>query len=419
MLDRKTPPPYTQNNSFTLLEPHRVSLANGANLFIIEGGEQQVVKLELVFWAGRWFEEFPGVSYFTSQLLPKGTKTQNSRQIAKTLESLGVHLEITPGFDFVSVSMFGLTKRIGDALSLLIEICSLPTFPEDELVQSKNIFLQNLKVNREKTSYLAGTAFRQHLFGKEHPYGSEVNENFVDKITPANLRAFHDVHFKHFTAFVTGKIPVALTDKITEALKLLSFGPAQEHASPLEVSGNNRITLAKPGSIQASLRLGKIVIPRNHPDYPGLLLANHVLGGYFGSRLMQSLREDKGLTYGIHSVIHPLKHNTYFVISTDINKEHRDYGVEEILTELKTFRTSAIDNNELTLAKNHFLGTLFTEINTPFAHTEKLKNIYLNELGVGYYQNLVDTIQNTSPSRLVEMAEKHLHEKAMLVVLAG
>jgi predicted Zn-dependent peptidase len=419
MLDRKTPPPYSQNNTLTLLEPRQVNLTNGATLFFIHGGDQQVVKIELVFPAGRWFEDFPGISYFTVHLLPKGTETKNSKEIAQAFESLGIHLEITPGYDFVLISLFGLTKRIKDALSLLVEICSRPAFPEEEIIQFKNIFLQNLKINREKTSYLAGTAFRENLFGKNHPYGSEVNEGFVKKITSQDLKRHHSFYYKSFTGFITGKIPETLVNQVTESLNLLSYAFVPECTIPDPVVNDKLIKLEKPGSVQASLRLGKMIIPRNHPDYPGLLLASHVLGGYFGSRLMQRLREEMGLTYGIHSVIHPLMHKTYFVISTDVNNEHRDDAVDEIVRVMKNFRTSVITEYELTLAKNHFLGTLFTEINTPFAHTEKLKNIYLNNLDKRYYQILIEKIQHTSSDSLMQLAEEYLHEKALLIVSAG
>lgn len=419
MLDRRTPPSYTQHNTLKLLQPDRINLANGAKAFIVRGGDQEVVKLELIFSAGRWFEDFPGVSFFSSHLLSKGTKTKTSNQIAQAFESLGIHLEITPGFDFVSITLFGLSKRINEGLSILFEICNSPAYPEVELARSKNIFLQNLKVNSDKTSYLAATAFREHLFGKNHPYGSEVNESHVQKITPEILSTFHDFHFKHFVCFVTGKIPDALAKNIAETLNLLSFHPASVQSLQNTSSGSNLVKIEKSGSIQSSLRMGKSVIPKNHPDYPGLILANHALGGYFGSRLMQSLREDKGLTYGIHSAIHAFTHQTYFVISTDINKEQSDFAIDEIKSELRKFRLAPMDEDELELVKNHFLGSLFTEINTPFAHTEKLKNIYLNQLDESYYQNLVEVIQHITSFKVMELVEKYLHEERLLIVCAG
>ncbi len=419
MLDRKTQPAYTLNNTFNLLQPEQVALSNGANVFFIHGGDQEVVKLELIFWAGRWFEAIPGVSTFASQLIPKGSQTRTSDEISQALESLGIHIEITPGFDFVSLTLFGLTKRIDEALAILSDICSSPTYPEKEVSRYKNIFLQNLRINREKTSYLAATTFREHLFGKEHPYGSEVTEGNVQKIQSETLHSFHGSYFKHFVCFATGKIPQSLKNSILNTLSGLPFHVTQIESIQKSMSGGATIKVEKPESVQSSLRIGKRVIPNDHPDYPNLILANHTLGGYFGSRLMQSLREDKGLTYGIHSTIHSLKHESYFVISTDVSKDHGNFAIEEIRIELKKFRTVPLEEVELQLAKNHFLGSLFTELNTPFAHAEKLKNILLNNLDRNYYHYLIEEIQNSTPIKLQSIAESYFNEENMLIVSAG
>ncbi|QOI97104.1 MAG: insulinase family protein [Flammeovirgaceae bacterium] len=419
MLDRTLPPPFSLSHSLNLLKPHQVNLQTGAKLFFINGGEQQVVKLELIFHAGRWYEDIPGISYFTAHLLAKGTKTKTSKQIADTLESLGMHLEITPGFDFVSVSLFGLTKHFSEALETLVEICVRPCFPSDELDQFKSIFLQTLKINREKTSYLASTAFRKNLFGQNHPYGNEVDESHVNQILSEKLGSFHAKHYKHFTAFITGRLSEALQASIIERLAQIPVQEVRLFSAQISVPGKGSVHIKKTDSIQASLRLGKLVISRNHPDYPALVLANHAIGGYFGSRLMQRLREDKGLTYGIHSAIHPLIRHAYFIISADVSKEHKNFATEEIKSTLQDFRTYPLEGTELQVVKNHFLGSLFTEINTPFAHTEKLKNIYLHQLESDYYQNLVIQIQKISAEKLAKIAEEHLHESNLLIITAG
>lgn len=245
MLDRTLQPPFSLNNSFNLLKPQQVNLQTGAKLFFVNGGEQQVVKLELIFPAGRWYEGIPGISYFTAHLLTKGTKTKTSKQIAEILESLGMHLEITPGFDFVSVSLFGLTKRFSEALDMLVEICVRPSFPSDELVQFKSIFLQNLKINREKTSYLASTAFRKNLFGKDHPYGNEVDETHVEQISSEELRSFHTKHYKHFTAFTTGRLSEALKASIIEKLTQIPVQEVPLSSAQISSSGKGSVHIKK------------------------------------------------------------------------------------------------------------------------------------------------------------------------------
>lgn len=419
MPDRKIPPPYTRPDHFELLKPEKVALPNGSQVYFIQGGEQDVLKVELVFKAGRWYENMPGISYFASQLLTKGTATRSSRQIAQQLEALGIHIEINPGFDFVSLALHGLTKHITGALDILRDICTHPSYPANELNQAKNIFLQNLKINREKTSYLASTLFRQNLFGEKHPYGNEVAESDIEKIQPDTLAAFQESYFKDYTCFVTGKLNGQLKNQVTEMLNALPFAEIQGRKLTRQPATQSFAYLKKKGAVQTSLRMGKPVISRTHPDYPGLLLANHVFGGYFGSRLMRNIREEKGLTYGIYSAIHPLKNETYFVVSTDVNKENADLAITEIKSELKKLRSETMGNNELELAKNHFLGSLQTEISNPFAHTEKIKTIELNRLPAEYYQHLFTAVKEVSVNQIKQLINQHLHESIWLTIKAG
>src|SRR5688572_21056656 len=171
MLDRKNPPAFQKNSFFDLIKPKKITLPNGIVMTVVPGGEQEVIKIELIFKAAKWHESQAGVSYFTAQLLQKGTTTKNSFQISSDLDQYGVHLEVSPGFDFTSITLYGLTKNIDRFFELLLELITQPSFPEAELQQAKDIYIQGLKINLEKTSYLASRQIRRTLFGNAHPYG--------------------------------------------------------------------------------------------------------------------------------------------------------------------------------------------------------------------------------------------------------
>ena len=172
MLDRKTAPRHAEINSFHLPSPEIYTLSSGVPLVVFRGVSQHVLKIELVFKAGKWVESKNGLSYFTAQMLEKGTATKTSFEIADFFDRHGASIEISPGFDFVSVSLFSLTKNITKVLPLFLELVTSSVFPDDELTLQKEIFNQSLKINNEKTSYVASKLIRQHLFGKSHPYGS-------------------------------------------------------------------------------------------------------------------------------------------------------------------------------------------------------------------------------------------------------
>jgi zinc protease len=419
MLDRKTPPPFVHTTSFDLIKPVRRKLPNGIDVFFVSGGSQNVIKVELVMPAGRWYEKVRGASYFSGNILTKGTKTKNSFEIAQAFDQFGAHLEVQPGLDFVSISIYGLTKYFTPVFDQLIELLTSAVFPEKELEQHKTIFIQNLKINEEKTSFLASKAFRSKLFGESHPYGVELESEDASKLSQADLVSHYQQHFKGVAVFVSGNFDTSIEKQIIDGISILPGAHAIDMGkiNTTDVQFHDRIT--KQGSVQSSIRTGRKSITRTHPDYTVAVFVSHVLGGYFGSRLMKNIREEKGLTYGIYASLHPLQREGYVVIGADVNKENIDLTLDEIRKELKVLRTEKIDREELDVAKNHFIGSFQAEITTPFAHADKIKTIYLSGLDFGFYQNMILQVDAITPEKMIEISEKHFHEDSFSEIAVG
>lgn len=419
MLDRTIAPPFVKSSSFKLITPRENELPNGNHLFFVPGGSQDVLKIEMIFHAGRWFEEKAAAAYFTTHMLSKGTSEKNSFEIATIFDQYGAHLEVSPGLDFVSVSLYALNRNLGPVLRLLMEILSAPVFPEREFSQARSLFIQNLKINNEKTGYVASQLFRKNLFGDSHPYGKEIREQDVSALDKKEIEK-HFVDFFHAPLiFVSGKVGSGNSRLITESLQQLPAGrtvPPVRHG--VDAQPVNQY-VEKSDSVQSSVRIGGRSIIRSHPDYVAVLFVTHVLGGYFGSRLMKNIREEKGLTYGISASVHGLKNESYLVIGADVTKENVDLAFDEIRKELKKLRSTIISAGELETTRNHFIGSLQAEITTPFAHAEKIKNIALFNLHRDHYQEMITRIGDITPSDIVEISEKYLHEDGFFQVAVG
>lgn len=419
MLDRTVAPPFVKSTSFDLIKPEQHTLPNGVKVFFVPGGTQDVIKIEFIFSAGRWFEGKTAASYFTSHLLSKGTQQKSSFEIASIFDQYGAHLEISPGLDFLSVAVYALNKSFVPVLSLLMEVLSLPSFPENEFRQTRSVFLQNLKVNNEKTSYVASNLFRKSLFGDKHPYGVEVNEPAVDTLSVSDLKKHFESCHHLPLVFVSGRI-----DAHSSELMLKNFA-AYNQSTPVEEREHQVITGAldqyveKEESVQSSVRLGKRSLLRPHPDYISILFVSHILGGYFGSRLMKNIREEKGLTYGISASIHGLCHDTYLVIGADVNKENKELTFDEIRKEIKILQTRMISTDELETTRNHFIGSLQSEMTTPFAHAEKIKTIELYGLRPDHYQNMISKIDSITPSGIAAISEEYFKEDSFIQVAVG
>jgi zinc protease len=295
-----------------------------------------------------------------------------------------------------------------------------PVFPEKELDQMKAIYQQNLKVNLEKTSFLASKLFRKSLFGEDHPYGKELEEKEIEALTQKDIVSYYKTFFTSTpSVFVAGKIESETEKQILEVFSSWKPGKTPDKKIlPQEKKPFHQYS-EKEESVQSSIRMGCRSIIRSHPDHAAATFVSHVLGGYFGSRLMKNIREEKGLTYGIHASLNPLKNDGYFVIGADVNKENVEITIEEIRKELQRLRLEKIPKDELITARNHFIGSLQSEITTPFAHADKLKTIYLFGLPSTYYQDMIRTVQQMNEDRFIEVSEKYFNESNFFELAVG
>lgn len=412
MIDRKSAPTHAEISSLTLPVPHYVILSNGAPLIILNGVSQAVLKIDVVFSASKWTEPISGLAHFTSAMLEKGTAKMNSFQIAEFFERYGATVEISSGFDFTTVSLYTPSQNLENVFSLFVDLFTAPSFPSDELSIVKNLFAQNLKINNEKTSYLASKIFRQKLFPTAHPYGSSVEQSDVERISINDLNLFFKSHFKPQYFFVTGNISEATQAFLSKHIGSISYTPLDIKNNVYEnLNGDSdKFHLEKSDSIQTSIRLGKRTINKTNNDYPALVLLNHILGGYFGSRLMKNIREEKGLTYGIYSSITTLKNDSYLVIGADVNKSNKDLAISEIKSEVNKLKFNIIDHNEFQIAKSHLLGSLQLELASPFSVIEKIKGIHLYNLNSNFYSDLFEKIYSLQATDLTKVASKHLDE---------
>jgi len=420
MLDRTLAPPFNRSTSFVLIEPEKHNTRNGAEVFFVLGGSQEVCKVELIFPAGRWYEKSWGASYFSSQLISKGTKTKSSFEIAELFDGYGAHLEINAGMDFVSISLYSLNKNLEPSLQLLMQLLQESVFPEKELEQLKSIYLQNLKVNREKTSFLASTLIRKKIYGEDHPYGKELEEPEVNSLSREMLNAHFNEFYNVATVIVSGRVSEQHQQFIKEIFAPFSLHTlkAAQHDAAKE-NGTARQVVTKDGSVQSTIRIGKTSIGRRHDDYAAVIFLNHIFGGYFGSRLMKNIREDKGLSYGISSSVHTMIRGNHMVIGADVNRENLELTFDEIRKELKRLRTEKIGSSELETARNHFIGSLQLEITTSFAHADKVKNILVFNLPNDYYQKLISRADAITADELVTVAANYFSEDSFIEIAVG
>ncbi len=422
MLNRLQPPAYQPISSIDILEAQSSTLSNGIPFHAVNAGEQDLLRLEFVFSAGSWFDTKSGQSYFTTKMLAEGTTNLSSQEINEKIDKYGAFLDFNSGFDRVGVVLYTLNKYLAQVLPTLKEVLLNANFPENELENLKNRTSQSIKVNMEKESYVAARRFRQLVFGETHAYGKNLEENDVQAIKKSDLTNF----FKQF--FQLGNAQIIAAGKITDNVKALvneHFG--QESVRLVQLDKNQREfktvfkseVIERPNSIQSAIRIGRILFPKNHPDYFKILLTNEILGGYFGSRLMQNLREDKGLTYGISSQMSFMGSEGFFVIGADVKKEATTQAIDEIYKEIKIMQNEKVGAQELEKVQNYLIGSFAASFTTSFSLADMFGGVHFYNLDYDFYKKYIQKVQKITSDDIINTAQKYLDTDAMLEIVVG
>ena len=416
--NRKEAPPFQLSHNYILTPPEIFQLPHGKKLFTYRGLQQDVAKLELIFSAGRWFEGKSGVSHFTAQMLSKGTSNKNAYAIAEALDSLGAHLEINAGFDVVEISLYALRKNLLASVDILKMILEDPSFDDDELRLMKEIFVQNLQVNNEKTNVVASKEIRKIIFGEDHPYGGSVEEQDVSEITQEDLISFFKNKFSLQAAFLVGHLSDGEVNAIIEAIPHSRLEAPKNISLALHPGASHQIE--KKDSVQTSLRLGKKCIAKNDDaEYFNAVMFNHMLGGFFGSRLMKNIREEKGLTYGIYSAMNHFLHGSFWVIGAEVNQQNAEQAMVEIKQEIRKLQEKPISQDELDTARNYYVGSWQSENATLFAVADKMKSLHLWNLSEDYYSKLLGHLQQITPAQIQEAGNTYFGDNDLLEIRVG
>lgn len=423
MLDRTLAPPVQPLARVALSAAEVLTLPSGARLHVLANEAQPVVRLQAVFRAGKLAESTPGLASVTARMLLEGTTTRTARQIADEVAFYGASLECDSGFDRSTLTLYCLTRHLPTLLPLVLDVLTNPAFPAAELQQLKTRTIQNVRIERQKTSYLATERFNELLFGNDTAYGRPFDEVAYQSISAEQARDFHRAAYSLANAelFLCGDV-AAERDLVAQAFgtNALADGALPESVGVLpeaEVTAPDHVVV--PGSLQASIRMGRPWPAPTHPDTHRLKLLVNVLGGYFGSRLMRNIREDKGLTYGIYASVAPREYGTYLVLGTDVKGESGDFAVSEIELELRRLQQEPIPAEELETVKSYLLGKFANELSTVFEQCDKYKNLVFLGLPADYYTQFVQQTEAADAETLQALAQQYLSPAAMQVVVAG
>ncbi len=421
-LNRKSAPIINPISTIPFILPEKWNLSNGIPVWSLKAGSQELVKIDFIFDAGSWYQSQNLVAGLSNAFLNQGSTKYTAQEIAEVFDSRGAYLQLSADQQFGNVSILTLTKYLNDILDVTADIIKHPTFPEKEVATHIAKRKQQFIVENNKVKTLALKKFTQVLFGEGHPYANTNTVNDFDRLTREDVRLFHSENYR----FNRCKIVVAGNfDNSLNSLLDAYFGdhfndgdtiqPA--HKPQPEVEKQHFIK--KDDAVQSAVRIGKQLVNRDHPDFHGLSILTTILGGYFGSRLMANIREEKGYTYGIGATIVTFQHASYITISTEVGTDVCKQAVAEIYSEIEKLIHEPVQAEELDVVKNYLMGDMLRNFDGVFALSGSLRTLVESALDYSHYETYIDELKNITPERLQWLAQSYFQPDSWYEVVAG
>lgn len=414
VLNRSQPPSITDPVDYDLsLQPYTFfTLDNGVPVYSIHAGTQEIIQVEWVFEAGNWQEDKRLVAAATNFMLKNGTSDLNAFSINQKFEFYGAFLSVQCHVETATITLFCLDKYAKILIPVVAELLTNSIFPQNELNTFRQIQEQNLQVNLQKCDFVANRLIDAYLYGYAHPYGAISSRETYEALERTDLQTFFQTYYLNgfCRIFVSGLIP-----KNMDMLLNASFGslPMNQQKLAEKVYTQNaekekkHLVINDEKGVQAAVRLARYFPNKHHPDFIKATVLNNILGGFFGSRLMSNIREEKGYTYGIYSYFKNYVAESEWIISTEAGRDVSAATIVEIHKELEKLKNEPVGEDELYLVRNQLIGGLLSHLDGPFEIMSRWKNYILNGLDENYFKQSIEVIKTISAEEIQGLANKY------------
>ena len=423
-MDRTIQPEIQPLKNFHIQTPVRTTLPNGIPLTVINAGEQEVVRMDVLFSGGRWQQSQKLQALFTNRMLREGTTKYTAATIAEKLDYYGSWLELSSSSEYAYITVYSLNKYLAKTLEVVESMIKEPLFPQKELQTILDTNIQQYLVNTSKVDFLAHRSLLKSLYGEQHPCGKIVMEEDYHTITPEVLREFYERHYHsgNCSIFLSGKVTDDIISRVSDIFGI-PFGQYQlqmpKSSFPFAAIPEKRIFTEREDAMQSAVKMGCTTITREHPDYPKLRVLMTLFGGYFGSRLMSNIREDKGYTYGISAGVVFYPDSGLLIVSTETDNEYVEPLIQEVYHEIDRLHLDPVSAEELRIVRNYMLGEMCRSYESPFSLSDAWIFIATSGLKDDYFARSLQAVNEITPAEIQDLAQRYLCKETLKEVIAG
>lgn len=423
-LNRNIPPLIKNIDSIHITEPKVITAKNGVKFNILNIVNQDMIRIDLMFHSGKWEQNKLLTAMFANLLLKEGSLNYKSTEITEALDFCGASIQCSATFHNSYVTLYTLNKHLKYLLPILEDIIKNPTYPELEFEVIKDKRKQSFIIDDNKVDVISYNKYIELLFGKDYPYGTHATLEDFDNVTIKDLKDFHSKYYNsdNCSVILTGKLTDEAISDIEQYFGDVKWGNnynVQEIHYDINPADFGRYFVEKKDALQSSVRVGTKTIDRMHEDYPYLRIVNTILGGYFGSRLMSNIREDKGYTYGIGSNITTLKNASFLSISTQTGNEYTESVIKEIYYEIERLKTEIVPDDEIEMVKGYLMGEMLRLFDGPFSIADAHQALIANNMSVDYYYNMIEAIKDIDAKKIHEISNKYFDTTKFYTVVCG
>jgi zinc protease len=426
ILDRTRRPHIKPFTEFDTIPITHQRLSNGIPLTIIDGEEQDIAAIDILFGGGKWNQTQTTQAHATNKMLSEGTLSYDAEHIAERFDYYGSLLANLVLPRYSCVSAYSLGKYYAPTLDLLSSMIREPLFPKKEFGILINGFHQRHSINMKRTNFVAAMRFKHLLLGEGHPLSKIVDDADFDALSPDILRRLYRRDYRSanchiiLSGHVTDRV-ISLTEQTFGNAPFGDEGPATTFAEyPASPLPDQRLFIEMPEAQQSSIYLGTILpINPNDADYTRLKILVMILGGYFGSRLMKNIREDKGYTYGINASLFYTPGNCIFVITCDTDSRYIKPLIEEVGHEMDRLRDELVGEDELDMVRNYIIGQHCRNLEGSFNIAEDYKTRLDSGIGDDFNSRLVHDVNTVTSAELQQLARRFFCKENLKEVIAG
>lgn len=422
IVNRSQAPSYHIPDQINLTPPEYRTLSNGIPLYYMPSPNISAVKIEVIFPVQytKMVLEKPLLPFFMLHMILEGTRDLKSEALDDFFDFHGSEVEVVSGYERQGLSLLTTQKHLKDVLPVFRSLFTAADFPEKSLVKKKSQKKLSIGIQKEQTSARANQLIRSCLFGKVHPFGYQATENDVDAINREDLLDYYENGFLFEPQlFVTGNLSDSALQAFADSFNDLPLIAAKKNFFPVSPARQSRQVEHKPEALQSSIRIGKWMVPLSHPDYLALSVFNTLLGGYFGSRLIKNIREEKGYTYGINSFLGSLNGSNYWMVAADVKGGFGEEVIQEVYKEIGRLKQEPVPEEEIEIIRNYLAGNLLANFSSPFDLMSHFQQVHFQGLDFSFYTRQLEYIKHFEEKDLVAIADTYFGFEGMQEVITG